>query len=191
MKLKIDHESSERVERGAALQYSPTGEGPWSSIRYGETIGHCLAKFNGLPSFCDTNPDHYRVSCHHLDLGNARFWSYVNGGWVKITLRPGQKLHWACGGPNDEGVNVAYECWHFDDYDGCLYSSVANYGYDCDGRYSSESEFRSSVVDLRFHEIDCDLGPADRDDKGQPIRTPNWDRVRASQRDYAAEAMGY
>ena len=46
---------------------------------------------------------------------NARFWVYsgnAEGGWVKLTLKPGQTLTHASGGPCDEGYSYREDSWH-------------------------------------------------------------------------------
>ena len=50
---------------------------------------------------------------------NARFWVHVNGGPVKITLRPGQKLWWSMSHlslePGRERVHHDFAAWSYND----------------------------------------------------------------------------
>ena len=39
----------------------------------------------------------------------ARFWVYVNGGPVKLTLYPGQRLRWGRASSHDEGWSAVDE----------------------------------------------------------------------------------
>ena len=43
---------------------------------------------------------------------NARFWQWINGGPVKITLRPGQTITHYVGGSTDEGYERTWHKWH-------------------------------------------------------------------------------
>jgi hypothetical protein len=40
---------------------------------------------------------------------NARFWTWWNGGWVKLTLRPGQRLVLHAFRRTDEGYSEQHE----------------------------------------------------------------------------------
>ena len=106
---------------------------------------------------------------------NARFWIWENDGWIKLTIRPSQTLKWWCGSDTEEGWS-AHGCeWHL-----CgphVYAYAWTDGVDCDGRLSAQAEFVCPVSELLY--------------EGDSPEAPNWERESASQRDYAAEAMGY
>ncbi len=108
---------------------------------------------------------------------NIRFNVHMNGGVVKMTLKPGESLTHHSYEPNDEGYNAASETWSFKD--GYLCLDVFTHGRDCDGRVSSTTELRCPA----------DRVNAGRNGYGDP--TPEWDRTSSRHRDYSAEAAGY
>ncbi len=108
---------------------------------------------------------------------NARFWLWINDGWVKLTLRPGQTLAWASTRSTDEGWASEYECF---EHDGAGVLSVCGTdGVDCDGRLETHREFYCPLECLKAHVAD----------DGTFI--PSWDRKPAYQRDHSAEMAGY
>lgn len=114
-----------------------------------------------------------------ISTRNARFWAYINGSFVKLTLKPNQELTWGHSEPTEEGFHAEGHEW---EYDGCnVYESIYTDGRDCDGRLSSEGHYRWDMISIRpcFDQT--------RDDPSTPV----WDRISASQRDYFAEAAGY
>ncbi len=111
---------------------------------------------------------------------NARFWVYINGGPVRLTLEPGQSLGWGRWSRNEEGWSSEYECWRFDGAG--VYRVSEDDGVDCDGRLSHSYETMFELKDLA-------AGSPDGAEAG--VFYPLWSRVKASQRDYSAEAMGY
>lgn len=118
------------------------------------------------------------------DTDNLRFWDFVNGGWVKLTLYPGKRLQHTRGGPCDEGYQWTTETWWRDD-DGLVHCRYQTDGRDCDGRYSSEQEV---TCDPKF----LDLNDAtDADGNRLGFGTPAWATFHSSQRDHAAEVAGY
>ena len=111
---------------------------------------------------------------------NARFWVYVNGGDVKLTLRPGRSLSWGRSWRHDEGwssEDYAWWCKKGTEAVGRLYSTD---GTDCDGRMSTCTETRCRYDKLQSYQVD-----------DNPIRYPEWERLSQGQRDYQAEAAGY
>ncbi len=114
------------------------------------------------------------------DQRNARFWVYINGGPVRLTLKPGQSLEWDRWSRTDEGWSYEYECWLFSGDK--VYRVSDDDGEDCDGRLSHSYK---TVVDLK------DLASGSPDGTVAGVFYPLWSRVKASQRDYSAEAMGY
>lgn len=121
---------------------------------------------------------------------NARFWFTVNGNAVKLTLRPGESLHYWRGGATDEGwqrVSYSFE------FDGDTVTVLCESdGSDCDGRLSSTNELFCPVGLLRMHRAIMHYWI-----DGQPVSipddyySPDWQHGRSSQRDYFAEAMNY
>lgn len=112
---------------------------------------------------------------------NARFWVYHNG-WVKLTLKPGQKLNHTFSCLTDEGYVTQAETYS---HDGTyVYSDMFETGRDCDGPYSRSTMVRchiSSLKDNPSEDIFGEIAP-DR---------PFWERVDSWQRDIFAEEMGY
>lgn len=65
--IHVDTESPPRINRGAALQWSPVGGRPWSSLSYHENAAEALAAYSARPHWWDSDPAHYRIDVHHLD----------------------------------------------------------------------------------------------------------------------------
>ena len=128
---------------------------------------------------------------------NARFWESVNGGWVKLTLRPDEYLYTREGGAHDEGYSVTNTEYH---YDGKTVTRESHTdSRDCDGRTSHTTlvecrvrklATRAPYVDSYF--VATARAPHDETYCPHPgAMLPAWERVSSRQRDYAAEAMGY
>jgi hypothetical protein len=110
---------------------------------------------------------------------NARFWTLRHGSPVQLTIRPGESLTTHRYTPTDEGYDsetCTYE--HTGDDVVCFWSTD---GRDCDGRLSSEGVSICAITDLHAGYAEPELG----------ITWPKWRDGGSSQRDYAAEAMGY
>lgn len=107
---------------------------------------------------------------------NARFLVYVNDGMVKLTLRPGQRLSWSTGGPDEEGWHSEGETLEY--RDGGIHCVAWTDGRDCDGRMSTERLLFCPLERLKAREY-------------EGLLLPDWERVSSSQRDYQAEAAGY
>ena len=108
---------------------------------------------------------------------NARFWVWGAGdSRVKIKLRPGCALSHRRTWDNGEGWSSEAQTWsHEGDH---INREIYRSGTDCDGRHSSE---QTDICALE------QLGEIEHDG----AHWPAWKSRRASQRDYAAEAMGY
>lgn len=119
---------------------------------------------------------------HAPEARTLRFWDWVNGGWVKIAVRPGQELTRYAGGPADEGYHCEDERYEHDG-DGVKYTRNA-WGRDCDGRYEHSNEAFAHADKLASVQPNADA-PA-----GAPL-VPSWVTLRERQRDYTAEAAGY
>lgn len=136
---------------------------------------------------------------------NARFWEWINGGWVKITLRPGQSLSWYRRIRHEEGWSSEGIVW---EHEIDFVSRHATYdGRDCDGRLMQGFASECYIEDLQRY-------PAFVGDVTRPptvvgigqyprtwipdcavldgnIRTAAWESSRQWMRDESAEAMGY
>jgi hypothetical protein len=128
------------------------------------------------------------IVCGRNDLRQAvptaRFWEYVTGGWVKISLRPNHARHWARGRDTEEGWSLEGMRWvHGGDG---VPRDWWEEGSDCDGRYSKGGTQVCPLADLaarepyRHNEYDW-----------TPPGLPEWENADQWQRDYAAEAAGY
>lgn len=104
---------------------------------------------------------------------NARFKIYVHGSPVMITLKPHKPIAHSEGGPTDEGYEWERTIYEFDGY--YVTATYAHESSCCDGRFSSNREMRCPVGLLR----------------ASKRRSPMWEKVNSSQRDYFAEAAGY
>ena len=114
---------------------------------------------------------------------NARFWVIgPNCSPVKITLQPGCSLHHSHSYDNGEGYSRESVEWtHNGDH---VTRELDTSGTDCDGRHSHSQEDYCPVSRLAKHILR-------EQDSSWPTHWPLWNTRRASQRDYAAEAMGY
>jgi len=79
---------------------------------------------------------------------NCRFWAYVNGGPVKITLKPGQRLEHSEGGPTDEGWHCDSTAWEYPADEAAVYREWCSDGRDCDGRLTHSGEDRCPLDQL-------------------------------------------
>lgn len=130
---------------------------------------------------------------------NARFWDIINGGLVKITLKPGQSITHFRGGPTEEGWFLEETTWYYDPYLDAVRCHTINDGVDCDGRLSHADEAISTLEDLRmvtakkvYWTLDGGASFYPKlDDRYKAIKKPRWETLESYQRDYAAEAAGY
>lgn len=111
---------------------------------------------------------------------NARFWHYVNGDYVRITLRPGEQLSHGSFRDTDEGWRSEGLTWeHIGD--GVQFAWTTS-ERDCDGRMDRDG--------VSFCPL-SELSARDSSEWGGPGGMPQWETVGQGQRDYAAEAAGY
>ena len=146
---------------------------------------------------------------------NARFWVWINGGYVKITLQPGKSLEHHKRWTHDEGWSSETVRWSHEPYG--IYRRTWTDGRDCDGRLSTYDVDRARLSQLdaqNQNQIICvtcgnqatnwfdhkgqygwSLTCSQRHHQGiteiENPRTPLWEDLASSQRDYAAEAMNY
>lgn len=119
-------------------------------------------------------------------MSNARFWTWIQDGPVKLTLRPGQELAHSMGGPCEEGYHYELTYWRFDGQRVTCGSESSS--RDCDGPHEYHSVAEAPLDQLSAYEP----WSQDNDDPAlKGIRFPDWKQTDASQRDRFAEAMGY
>lgn len=125
-------------------------------------------------------------------MRNVRFWIHcpgnVDGGFVKLTLRPSQSLSWYSRYRTTEGWSSTTCTWTYDEDDGIVTQDYGTDGCDCDGRLSSGSRFVCPVGQLSDEEPNdyCreNYNCAD-------VTLPAWVKENAWQHDHQAEAAGY
>lgn len=107
-----------------------------------------------------------------------RFWVWGPEGWVRLSLKPGQRLDRVLGGPTDEGHGWEAEWWeHRGDHVACGWH---RWGRDCDGGYETGGEMVCTVANL-----------AATESPDGTVRIPHWATVDEYRRDEYAEAAGY
>lgn len=122
---------------------------------------------------------------------NARFWEYINGSLVKLTLRPGQRLHHSHSETTDEGWSAESKYWEYDaDWSTVSFVSVSD-GRDCDGYLSRTTEGQCWVVDLNSRPAFIGQNPDYEDLYHDTIKLPNWEYDSARIHDESAIAAGY
>jgi len=115
---------------------------------------------------------------------NARFWVYLHGSAVKLTLRPGQTMNHCYGGPTEEGWHSEATQWHLAADEPVVYRQWCSDGRDCDGRLTHSGSDFCPLNLLRANE------PYGIDDP--LVRWPAWEEDAPTSRydEYAAMA-GY
>ena len=123
---------------------------------------------------------------------SVRFWIHCpgncDGGFIRLTLRPGQSLTWCRYRTTDEGWSLEMTTWTHDEREGLVIQNHATDGVDCDGRLYRASTWVCPIADLAAEQpndycldnYNC-LG----------IMLPAWVEENAWQRDYEAEKVGY
>lgn len=110
-------------------------------------------------------------------MKTVRFWTYLNGGPVRLSLAEGQTLHHWQGRRTDEGWEGEGHTWTLDH--GVVHLQAVSDGCDCDGRLTRWREGICPVRDLA--KVGADNG----------IDYPAWQDADAGQIDATAEAAGY
>jgi len=126
-------------------------------------------------------------------MKTARIWIDYNDSWVKITITEDKPFQFSHYSRNSEGGHRHSERYTIED--GMVVCEIDDRGNDCDGRYEQTckstwpigGKTRAAWVGQGPY-VDGE-GYADIYDES--IQTPCWERYSSSQRDYAAEAMGY
>jgi hypothetical protein len=120
---------------------------------------------------------------------NARFWQYVNGSPVKLTLRPGQRVQWYTWHEHEEGWASEAHRWSLDPESGLVFDEWQTDGRDCDGRLQ-----RGGASFASFPMLDGILPEEPYRDyhDGRPVRYPEWGEARGTVVfDEYAQAAGY
>jgi hypothetical protein len=118
---------------------------------------------------------------------NARFWTFENDSWVKVTLRVGQTLDWGRTSRDEEGASFAACRWTHQGAGVRLDWQTG--GRDCDGYSESAGSVFAPVGLLAV----CACGyEAPEQHGGRTMLRPDWQRVGDTvRRDDSAEAAGY
>lgn len=75
---------------------------------------------------------------------NARFWTHMSNGVVKLTVKPGETLRWHSFERHDEGWSSEAHEWSSDGY--TLFHSVTIESRDCDGRHDWRGSSATSTI---------------------------------------------
>ena len=108
---------------------------------------------------------------------NARFWNYVNGSAVKLTIRPGQTLSWSQCWRHEEGWSR--ETVTFSHVGtGVEVESISD-GRDCDGYMSAKSSSYCPIANLSKGSI------------REGVKFPRWHDPEVEVYDQFAQRAGY
>lgn len=111
----------------------------------------------------------------------ARFWEFINGDLVKISLKYGQELTWTNFHQHEEGYSSEVITWKFIGGSSPQVIRISSTrSTDCDGRYSGEFEEFCLFIELRGLSVE-----------GEDQCFPEWQKVKELRRDYSAERMNY
>lgn len=119
---------------------------------------------------------------------NARFWDWVNNGWVKITLKPGQSLSHHRHSKDEEGYSYEHTEWnYFVDGEDEITRNWISGGRDCDG------EIRNTGGEVAVRGADgFALVSVAEIHMGQPMARLDWKTaVPTRVYDQYAQQMGY
>jgi len=119
-------------------------------------------------------------------MKNARFWSYINGAFVKITLKPDQKMTWHMWEPTDEGFTAEIVTWENDTYLNAVVRDVQTNGSDCDGQHGYYQTDVCSINKLSSRSVSFD-----DDETFRPKFVPEWQKQSSEVYDQFAQAAGY
>lgn len=120
-----------------------------------------------------------------MSIKTARFWIWWNESHVRLSLRDGQSLTAYRANQTEEGwesVSATYT------REGdTILREVTRDGRDCDGRMTVHDESAAALADLGAGWLTRET----LNGEDAWITYPKWSTVDSSQRDYAAESMGY
>ena len=119
----------------------------------------------------------------HASPLTARFWVWINAGWVKLALKEGQSLSWAEGHVTDEGWSAQAETYsRLDDVITCEWRHE---GRDCDGYLEQYGQSSCHVTQLAAKE------PFDPSELPEGAGVPEWVKGTCGQYDQSAALAGY
>lgn len=118
-------------------------------------------------------------------IKNARFWDFLNGAWVKITLKPHQSIATWKSAQTDEGFAFEATTYHHDGQS--IRREWIERGRDCDGWYERGGETVCPLDALTARDVYADWA----EDTNRGILAPVWEWTKNHQRDHAAEAARY
>lgn len=119
--------------------------------------------------------------CRLLGGGNpVRFWVWINNGWVKLRLEPGQVIRWGQSGPTDEGWSYVSYQFEYDIQIDVIKRTAVSGGCDCDGPIDRVTEYECHFDRLK----------ANWNEKLDDY-VPEWDECGGLVRDLYAERAGY
>lgn len=123
-----------------------------------------------------------------MSTPNARFWVLYRGSWVKLSLRPGQKLTTYVYSRHDEGSSFEGDIYRHEG--GRVSREWTSGGTDCDGRVVNAGVSACPLGDLHVRDIQRG-DPSDYHD-GKAFLLPEWVEVKETEvTDTFAQAAGY
>lgn len=118
-------------------------------------------------------------------MKKVRFWEWVNGSPVKITLYLHKPLDWGQAWGHEEGWSSKSCRWELTT-DSIVRTSGTD-GRDCDGRLSTTTVCTAKTTELAVvlphYAPDRELHPG--------MMFPDWDKIDSRQYDEYAEMMNY
>jgi hypothetical protein len=117
-----------------------------------------------------------------MNKTNARFWMYINGSPVKITLEPGQQIEWYQAHPDEEGFSYRSELLYFNG--AIVQRDSMSGGRDCDGRIDRCKRSECVIQNLKS----CLPYYGEEDES---MLFPEWAEVGCSVYDENAQKAGY
>ena len=125
----------------------------------------------------------------------VRIWIWWNESPVRITLKPNEPFELCSGGPCDEGYSYSSEVYEWDTLENVILNQCTTNAMDCDGRLSRCWDGEWKLDGTGETRPMMDFWNGNDDDvlthNGVALETPTFVECGHSQRDYAAEAMGY
>jgi hypothetical protein len=133
-----------------------------------------------------------------LTMKTARFWVWINDGWVKLSIPPGEPWEWCHAHPTDEGWSSESIRWTNDGQ--CVTREWCDDGVDCDGRLTRSGSDYCPIEQLRANAV-CEresmwqledgttIFMADEENEG--IYTPEWEKGDSSVYDENAVLANY
>lgn len=116
-----------------------------------------------------------------------RFWTFVNGSPVKLTLAMGQTIEHHVSERTDEGFYARSQSWTWEEAHEIRHR-ILDISRDCDGKTEHSTETAAYLADLDASATqDDDFSKENPEIAGFPI----WREIETDYRDYAAERAGY